>query len=135
MTFGWRWERTAIWALATLRNNCSSYAVFFFSSRGRHTSYIGDWSSDVCSSDLARVRGDEQRRAARAQIGLDRPLQRARLEAEVLPGGEYAHLVWAEAENPRAARDRRVRSEERRVGKEWRPGWAPEESKNQTKRR
>jgi len=24
----------------------------FFSSRRRHTSYIGDWSSDVCSSDL-----------------------------------------------------------------------------------
>src|SRR5437762_13916457 len=32
------------------------YAVlfwyFFFSSRRRHTRYIGDWSSDVCSSDL-----------------------------------------------------------------------------------
>src|SRR5437762_13234542 len=26
--------------------------VFFFSSRRRHTRYIGDWSSDVCSSDL-----------------------------------------------------------------------------------
>ena len=25
---------------------------FFFSSRRRHTSYIGAWSSDVCSSDL-----------------------------------------------------------------------------------
>src|SRR5215210_689317 len=25
---------------------------FFFSSRRRHTRYIGDWSSDVCSSDL-----------------------------------------------------------------------------------
>src|SRR5437762_10960313 len=28
--------------------------VFFFSSRRRHTRYIGDWSSDVCSSDLVR---------------------------------------------------------------------------------
>src|SRR5437762_13304618 len=27
---------------------------FFFSSRRRHTRYIGDWSSDVCSSDLER---------------------------------------------------------------------------------
>src|SRR5437879_12851648 len=27
---------------------------FFFSSRRRHTRYIGDWSSDVCSSDLFR---------------------------------------------------------------------------------
>src|SRR6266487_3135791 len=25
---------------------------FFFSSRRRHTSWTGDWSSDVCSSDL-----------------------------------------------------------------------------------
>src|ERR1017187_9589961 len=26
--------------------------AIFFSSRRRHTRYIGDWSSDVCSSDL-----------------------------------------------------------------------------------
>src|SRR5437763_3788210 len=26
--------------------------IFLFSSRRRHTRYIGDWSSDVCSSDL-----------------------------------------------------------------------------------
>src|SRR5437764_4991197 len=29
-----------------------SFMLFFFSSRRRHTRYIGDWSSDVCSSDL-----------------------------------------------------------------------------------
>src|SRR5438094_6688730 len=29
---------------------------FFFSSRRRHTRSYGDWSSDVCSSDLARDR-------------------------------------------------------------------------------
>src|SRR5437762_13415521 len=28
------------------------FCFFFFSSRRRHTRYIGDWSSDVCSSDL-----------------------------------------------------------------------------------
>src|ERR1017187_4703919 len=28
------------------------FFLFFFSSRRRHTRYIGDWSSDVCSSDL-----------------------------------------------------------------------------------
>src|SRR3712207_9569859 len=28
-------------------------AIFFFSSRRRHTRYWRDWSSDVCSSDLA----------------------------------------------------------------------------------
>src|SRR5688500_19285589 len=30
---------------------------FFFSSRRRHTRLQGDWSSDVCSSDLKEVRG------------------------------------------------------------------------------
>src|SRR2546430_17557922 len=37
----------------------SSYAVrlFFFSSRRRHTRFDCDWSSDVCSSDLAVVTG------------------------------------------------------------------------------
>src|SRR6266581_1376358 len=28
---------------------------FFFSSRRRHTRWTGDWSSDVCSSDLREV--------------------------------------------------------------------------------
>src|SRR6478735_11751524 len=30
-------------------------SFFFFSSRRRHTSLQGDWSSDVCSSDLPGV--------------------------------------------------------------------------------
>src|SRR6266581_2243564 len=30
---------------------------FFFSSRRRHTRWTGDWSSDVCSSDLAPLAG------------------------------------------------------------------------------
>src|SRR6266446_8807718 len=29
--------------------------IFFFSSRRRHTRLQGDWSSDVCSSDLANA--------------------------------------------------------------------------------
>src|SRR3712207_4844621 len=32
---------------------CCYFFVFFFSSRRRHTRYWRDWSSDVCSSDLA----------------------------------------------------------------------------------
>src|SRR6266480_1089146 len=31
------------------------WVFFFFSSRGRHTRLTCDWSSDVCSSDLARA--------------------------------------------------------------------------------
>src|SRR5437763_12936775 len=33
------------------------FSIFFFSSRRRHTRYIGDWSSDVCSSDLCHKTG------------------------------------------------------------------------------
>src|SRR6266487_5148422 len=32
------------------------FGFFFFSSRRRHTRWTGDWSSDVCSSDLIRTR-------------------------------------------------------------------------------
>src|SRR5256885_8542682 len=38
---------------------------FFFSSRRRHTRLQGDWSSDVCSSDLGRR---VQRRPAQARL-------------------------------------------------------------------
>src|SRR5437870_12812140 len=31
------------------------YGLFFFSSRRRHTRWPRDWSSDVCSSDLANA--------------------------------------------------------------------------------
>src|SRR5690606_39527310 len=33
-----------------------SCVLFFFSSRRRHTRFSRDWSSDVCSSDLATAR-------------------------------------------------------------------------------
>src|ERR1035438_10765631 len=33
----------------------SSFSVFFFSSRRRHTRCLRDWSSDVCSSDLPGI--------------------------------------------------------------------------------
>src|SRR5437762_9471063 len=42
--------------------------MFFFSSRRRHTRYIGDWSSDVCSSDLGLSAND---RGQINQLGLD----------------------------------------------------------------
>src|SRR5256885_4217382 len=34
------------------RAYCTLVCFFFFSSRRRHTRLQGDWSSDVCSSDL-----------------------------------------------------------------------------------
>src|SRR6267154_3382521 len=44
---------------------------FFFSSRRRHTRWTGDWSSDVCSSDLVVRRQVEAalREGGRAQPG------------------------------------------------------------------
>src|SRR6266508_4966213 len=41
-----------IFTLLFLLDKASTRLVFFFSSRGRHTRWPRDWSSDVCSSDL-----------------------------------------------------------------------------------
>src|ERR1035437_4404847 len=38
-------------------------SFFIFSSRGRTTRYWGDWSSDVCSSDLLRLKLSSPRRS------------------------------------------------------------------------
>src|SRR6202167_3479574 len=71
-----------------------------FSSRRGHTRCHGDWSSDVCSSDL-------------------REKARPRQEERMLKSG-----------NPKSYRTTiragcALRSEERRVGKECRSRWAP----------
>src|SRR2546422_1025717 len=42
---------------------------FFFSSRRRHTRCSRDWSSDVCSSDLAALNERADKRGARALAG------------------------------------------------------------------
>src|SRR5205814_2462339 len=39
--------------LLPILGTISGKTVFFFSSRRRHTRCLSDWSSDVCSSDLA----------------------------------------------------------------------------------
>src|SRR5256885_14626474 len=46
--------------------------MFFFSSRRRHTRLQGDWSSDVCSSDLYRL-------AIGLRVGIDKIVQRIAL--------------------------------------------------------
>src|SRR2546427_6002908 len=42
--------------LLIFRLFCFCFFFFFFSSRRRHTRFDCDWSSDVCSSDLAAQR-------------------------------------------------------------------------------
>ena len=38
-----------------MTSKCQDKKIFFFSSRRRHTRLQGDWSSDVCSSDLVTM--------------------------------------------------------------------------------
>src|SRR5256885_3166467 len=45
---------------ATARISSPYLLCFFFSSRRRHTRLQGDWSSDVCSSDLIRVPAEHE---------------------------------------------------------------------------
>src|SRR5256885_2490631 len=74
---------------------------FFFSSRRRHTRLQGDWSSDVCSSDLVPWPRRHQRDAGRAarRIQLDPAIAvapwdvRALLEAEGLIERDRSVLV------------------------------------------
>src|SRR5437762_10844808 len=53
-----------VYGKANKRLSAVTVAFFCFSSRRRHTGYIGDWSSDVCSSDLADIAHRRQRDAA-----------------------------------------------------------------------
>src|SRR5438876_11543117 len=103
---------------------------FFFSSRRRHTRWTGDWSSDVCSSDLPDPRGmvvvahgfgehgacyDHVARAVGTAAGVD--------------------FVAADFRGHGRSPGRRgvVRSEERRVGKECRFRWSPDDQKEKNK--
>src|SRR5438093_8589622 len=83
---------------------------FFFSSRRRHTRLVSDWSSDVCSSDL------RQARALARHPDLVRHVEVELLDA-VDSERELAGCVAAQQLR---ARRQVARSEERRVGKEWR---------------
>src|SRR5256885_12661777 len=95
--------------------------LFFFSSRRRHTRLQGDWSSDVCSSDLNFVPAAIFDVAPKAIdsvfvvelvpfiLGQNFVFDRPR-------GGFVSVGVDQKFEN---------RSEERRVGKECRSRWSP----------
>src|SRR5262245_65232275 len=88
---------------------------FFFSSRRRHTRCLSDWSSDVCSSDLAR-RPAPAASAARACAGaraLLAVLLALAVQAEAARCAVVEEIV-AKINNRIITR----RSEERRVGKE-----------------
>src|SRR5690606_41073306 len=95
---------------------------FFFSSRRRHTRFSRDWSSDVCSSDLRLLLG-----AATPEHEFIDPIDTVLELYDIAGNGPIQECL-----NLRAARAppycsagcrRSQRSEERRVGKEWRSRW------------
>src|SRR5690606_40800464 len=98
---------------------------FFFSSRRRHTRFSRDWSSDVCSSDLETCCGA----AVAGQGVVLQPgfLVKKHLEAgrlvELMPEYRSTELGVYAVYPTRKFVTPKVRSEERRVGKEGRGGW------------
>src|SRR5207248_8912912 len=98
------------------------------SSRRRHTRSYGDWSSDVCSSDLYTPTGG----IANCRTDMARDLGIAPENVRVVclyMGGNFgnknqnqdADLIAAALAKEAGAPVKR--SEERRVGKEWRWRW------------
>src|SRR5699024_5166367 len=77
-----------------VRNSPGSAALFFFSSRRRHTRSKRDWSSDVCSSDLALVpaTGDGQLPTGAEQ---ERQLLGHRLGEWLTSGSRHEHSTCA----------------------------------------
>src|SRR5256885_3719106 len=99
----------------------SNHTFFFFSSRRRHTRLQGDWSSDVCSSDLASSLCGACTETCPVKINLHHHLLQNRRNAVA------QKPVWWEklAFKGFVFLMNRPRSEERRVGKECRSRWSP----------
>src|SRR2546426_7444105 len=57
---------------------------FFFSSRRRHTRLQGDWSSDVCSSDLVAPGGVEEGGALERRA--EQAVELGEADADIAPG-------------------------------------------------
>src|SRR5690606_40666833 len=95
---------------------------FFFSSSRRHTRFSRDWSSDVCSSDLAATLPARDGAVPReVVVKVLRPGIEAQVAQDIALLRRVAALV--DRTHPRADRIRPrdvVRSEERRVGEDGR---------------
>src|SRR5437762_7249107 len=89
------------------------FFFFFFSSRRRHTRYIGDWSSDVCSSDLRSV-----------VVTRHTP---STILVVIFGKSQEAASARGTARKGMATKRHKKRSEERRVGKECRSRWSQDQ--------
>src|SRR2546426_11078740 len=102
---------------------------FFFSSRRRHTRLQGDWSSDVCSSDLLRQLAQKQddlmgqvRGLGGRELGrVSKALNAVMVSIDAARIQDIAALPGVRTIRPLI----NYRSEERRVGKECRSRWSP----------
>src|SRR2546421_9597871 len=90
---------------------------FFFSSRRRHTRSDRDWSSDVCSSDLACA---NLREAVPYAFGY---MMSAKVGTGIV--AELGAMRISEEIDALEVMGINSRSEERRVGKECRSRWSP----------
>src|SRR2546429_6624447 len=102
----------------------SSCVCSFFSSRRRHTRCSRDWSSDVCSSDLAAH--IDPRGLTDILRKLKDEEDRERISAMEIAGfrshpATQKRILRLEAKWKKL----KQRSEERRVGKECRSRWSP----------
>src|SRR5947209_20318778 len=96
------------------------FCFFFFSSRRRHTRYWRDWSSDVCSSDLAI------------------PISSGSRWTGLLPGDPVHRLpeeIGMAVMAPVFLDQMDQRSEKRRVGKECRSRWWEDHGKKKIRDR
>src|SRR5256885_10417201 len=94
---------------------------FFFASRRRHTRLQGDWSSDVCSSDLSEANLDDVVAAVERDVDA-----RERSGAGIqLDRNDGAGSGAADKRLKTGSCAEVQRSEERRVGKECRSRWSP----------
>src|SRR5256885_867388 len=112
----------------TNKSKSKHSAMFFFSSRRRHTRLQGDLSSDVCSSDLCiaalRFQPKSPDRSVNPQRSLGLPQSGV--------GNFHEHTFGIRGLSVRRILSAlsiitglNIRSEERRVGKECRSRWSP----------
>src|SRR5256885_2735981 len=96
------------------------FTAFFFSSRRRHTRLQGDWSSDVCSSDLKLSTPDKLTSRKNELRSWLKSVARKKK-----PPNRQLHLLLRIVTIVPIPEVSDRRSEERRVGKECRSRWSP----------
>src|SRR3712207_8501091 len=97
--------------------------IVFFSSRRRHTRYWRDWSSDVCSSDLAPAAPAGAEEAEYRELHF--PVEGAVTFGDDFGDPRSGGRSHAGNDLMGTKMQKLLRSEERRVGKEGRSRWSP----------